>query len=62
LFSRWLSVPIAASLQAARSLAPIWSKVEHSPVSFEDTLSRARERTREILGELEIPTPKELDQ
>jgi hypothetical protein len=31
-------------------------------VSFEDTLSRARERTREILGELEIPTPKELDQ
>jgi len=62
LFNRWLSVPIATSLQAARSLAPIWSEAEHSAVSFEDTLSRARERTREILGELEIPPPKELDQ
>jgi propane monooxygenase small subunit len=62
LFSRWLSEPIAWSLQAARSLEPIWSEPEHTPVSFEDTLARARERTREILGELEIPTPKELDQ
>jgi propane monooxygenase small subunit len=62
LFSRWLSEPIAWSLRAARSLAPIWSEAENSPVSFEDTLARARERAREILGELEIPTPKELDQ
>jgi len=62
LFSRWLSEPIAMGLRAARSLAPIWSEAEHSPVSFEDTLSRARERVREILGEVGIPTPKELDQ
>jgi propane monooxygenase small subunit len=38
LFSRWLSEPIAMSLRAARSLAPIWSEAEHSPVSFEDML------------------------
>jgi propane monooxygenase small subunit len=62
LFSRWLSEPIAWSISAARSLAPIWDEAEQSPVSFEDTLARARERAREILGELEIPTPKELDQ
>jgi propane monooxygenase small subunit len=62
LFSRWLAEPIAWSLRAARSLASIWSEPEHSPVSFEDTLSRARERVRELLGELDIPTPKELDQ
>ena len=47
---------------AARSLAPAFSEAENSPVTFEDTLSRARERVRGILGELEIPTPKELDQ
>lgn len=62
LFSRWLSEPIAMSLRAAKSLAPIWSEAEHAPVSFEETLTRARERVREILREVDIPTPKELDQ
>lgn len=60
LLEQWLAEPIAQSLQAARSLAPIWSEAG-SPVSFEDTLSRARERVRGILTELDIPTPKELD-
>ncbi len=58
----WLSRWIPASLKAARSLEPIWSEAEHSPVTFEDSLARTRERAREILGELDIPTPKELDQ
>jgi propane monooxygenase small subunit len=62
LFSRWLSEPIAMSLRAAQALAPIWSEAEHSPVSFEDTLTRARERVHEILREIHIPAPKELDQ
>jgi propane 2-monooxygenase small subunit len=62
LFGRWLSEPIALSLRAARALAPIWSEAERAPVSFEDTLTRARERVRGILGEVDIPTPKELDQ
>jgi propane 2-monooxygenase small subunit len=62
LFSRWLAEPIALSLRAARSLEAIWTQAEHIPVSFEETLARARERVRGILGELNIPTPKELDQ
>jgi propane monooxygenase small subunit len=62
LFSRWLAEPIAMSLKAAQSLAPIWSEPEHAPVSFEDTLTLARDRVREILSEIHIPTPKELDQ
>lgn len=62
LFGKWLSQWIPESLAAARSLAPIFSEAESSPVTFEDTLSRARERVRAILGEVEIPTPKELDQ
>jgi propane 2-monooxygenase small subunit len=61
LFARWLSEPIAMSLRAARSLAPIWSEAERCPASFEDTLRDARERVRAILSELDIPTPKELD-
>ncbi|MBV9050562.1 MAG: hypothetical protein JOY58_20030, partial [Solirubrobacterales bacterium] len=58
----WLSQWVPTSLKAARSLEPIFSEAENSPVTFEDTLTRARERVRETLGELEIPTPKELDQ
>ena len=61
-FSRWLSEPIAMSLRAASSLGAIWSEAEHTPVSFEETLTRARKRVHEILRELDIPTPKELDQ
>jgi propane monooxygenase small subunit len=62
LFGGWLSEWIPASLAAARSLEPIWTEAEITPVTFEDSLARARERVRAILGELDIPTPKELDQ
>jgi propane 2-monooxygenase small subunit len=62
LFTRWLATPIDMSLRSARSLEAIWQQAEHAPVGFEETLSRARERVRSILEELDIPTPKELDQ
>jgi propane monooxygenase small subunit len=58
----WLSEWIPVSLNAARSLAPVWDEPEQSPVDFEDSLARSRERLRETLGELKIPIPKELDQ
>lgn len=61
LFTRWLSRCGALSLRAARSLAPIWSEADRSPVSFEDTLKSACERLREILVELDVPVPVELD-
>jgi propane 2-monooxygenase small subunit len=57
----WLSEPIAMSLRAARSLAPIWSEAEHSPVSFTSELARVRERLRAILVELDIQPPEDLD-
>jgi propane monooxygenase small subunit len=62
LISGWLSEPIALGLKAAGALEGIWDQAEYTPVSFEDSLSRVRERVRAILTELEIPTPKELDQ
>ena len=61
LFSSWLEEPIADSLSAARALEPIWSVADATPGRFDDALSRARERVRGILDELDIPTPKELD-
>jgi propane monooxygenase small subunit len=60
LFTRWLSGAIAMSLRSARSLAPIWSQADHSPVSFEDALSRARERVHDALVELDIQVPEVL--
>jgi propane monooxygenase small subunit len=61
-FSRWLSEPITLCLEAARSLEQVWNQAEHAPVSFAEVFNRQRDRVREILDELEIPTPKELDQ
>jgi propane monooxygenase small subunit len=61
LFSRWLAQPLTWCLQAARALEGVWQQAEATPVSFEDSLERARGRVRALLDELEIPTPKELD-
>ena len=61
LFERWLAEPIAMSLRAARALAPIWSEAERSAASVDDTLASARERLRNVLAELAIPAPQELD-
>jgi propane monooxygenase small subunit len=61
LFSSWLEVPIAEAISAARGLEPIWSEADNTPGTFDDALTRARERVRGILDELDIPTPKELD-
>jgi propane 2-monooxygenase small subunit len=61
LFSRWLAEPIAMSLRAARALAPIWTEAEGSGRSFDDALASARDRLRNVLAELAIPAPQELD-
>jgi propane monooxygenase small subunit len=61
LFSSWLEVPIAEAISAARALEPIWSEADNTPGTFDEALTRARERVRGILDELDIPTPKELD-
>lgn len=61
LFGRWLSEPVADCLRAAEALEALFDQAEHTPVSFAEALDRVRNRVREILAELEIPTPKELD-
>ncbi|HKN65217.1 MAG TPA: hypothetical protein VJW73_03015, partial [Gemmatimonadaceae bacterium] len=61
LFTRWLSVWVAASLRAARSLAPVFAKAECSPGDFDDALARARARLHEILLSLDIQAPDSLE-
>jgi propane 2-monooxygenase small subunit len=61
LFTGWLSEPVEMCTAAARSLEELWNQAEHTPVSFEQAFNAARERVRELLDELEISTPKELD-
>lgn len=62
LFGRWLAQPTAMAVDAAHGLAEIWNQAEHTPESFDEAFARARDRVRGILGELDISTPKELDQ
>lgn len=61
LFTRWLTVWGAASLRAARSIAPVFSQAERSPGDFDDALARARARLREILRSLDIQAPDSLE-
>jgi propane 2-monooxygenase small subunit len=61
LLTRWLSVWVAASLRAARSLAPLFSQAERSPVDFNDALARVRARVHEILLSLDIQSPESLE-
>ena len=62
IMGEWVARWTPASVAAARALEPLWSEPEQQPVPFEEAFARARERTRTLLGELNIPSPKELDQ
>lgn len=62
LLGEWLARWAPLSIAAARALEPLWAEPEQQPVPFEEAFARARERTRALLGELNIASPKELDQ
>jgi propane 2-monooxygenase small subunit len=61
LLTRWLSEWVEVSLGAARSIAPLFSQAERSPVAFDDVLARARARLHEILIALDVQAPDSLD-
>jgi len=62
LMNTWLSDWTAKSIKAARAMQPLWSQPDAKPPRFEDGLDRAKNRFAGILGELNLPTPKELAQ
>jgi propane monooxygenase small subunit len=59
---QWLSAWVPRAITAARTLQPLWSQPEAKPPRFEDGLDQAKSRFTGILGDLGLPTPKELTQ
>src|SRR6202035_1451468 len=62
LLQQWLSVWVPRAISAARTLQPIWSQPEAKPPRFEDGLDAAKSRFAGILSDLNLDTPKELNQ
>ena len=52
LFNSWLAKHGALAREAASSLQPIWSQPQSRPSSFEDAQAAAKNRIKEIVGEL----------
>jgi propane 2-monooxygenase small subunit len=57
----WLSHWVPRCLEAARTMAPLWSLPDMKPRTFEHALDRARNRFAGIVTELGLERPKELD-
>jgi propane 2-monooxygenase small subunit len=62
LMNQWVGTWVARCIEAARGLQPLWSQPDHKPARFEDALDRSKSRFNDILSDLHLETPKELDQ
>jgi propane 2-monooxygenase small subunit len=62
LMQGWLAKWVPQCLEAARTLQPIWSQVDHKPPRFEDSLDRSKSRFAGIVSDLGLEIPKELKQ
>jgi propane monooxygenase small subunit len=57
----WLETWVPICLNAARTLQPLWSQPDSKPPRFEDGLDRAKSRFADIVTEIGLQTPKELN-
>ncbi len=62
ILQQWLATWTPRCIAAARRLQPLWSQPDSKPPRFEDGLDRAKSRFAEILEDLSLDTPKELNQ
>lgn len=60
--NEWLQTWVPMSLHAAQELQPIWSQPHEKVISFSDSFTAAKSRLRDILHDLDLESPKELDQ
>jgi propane monooxygenase small subunit len=58
----WLTKWVPQTLEAARTLQPLWSQPDFKPPRFEDGLDRAKNRFSGIVSDLGLQVPKELGQ
>lgn len=62
LFGRWLSTWVPRCLDAAHALQPIWSQPAEKTRTFADSLAATKEKFAQLLEEIGLDVPKELDQ
>jgi propane 2-monooxygenase small subunit len=62
LMQGWLAKWVPQCIEAARTLQPVWSSIDHKPPRFEDSLDQAKSRFSGILSDLGLSTPEELKQ
>lgn len=61
LFGSWLSVWVPKCLAAANALQPIWSQPADKVRTFAESLDAAKEKFSQLLEEIGLDIPKELD-
>ncbi|GLY67922.1 aromatic/alkene monooxygenase hydroxylase subunit beta [Amycolatopsis taiwanensis] len=61
LFGRWLAKWVPPCLEAAHALQPIWSQPAEKTLTFADSLSAAKEKFAQLLEEIGLDVPKELE-
>lgn len=61
LFGEWLATWVPKSLDAARTLQPIWSQPAEKTRTFADSLAATKEKFAQLLDEIGLDVPKELD-
>lgn len=62
LFEGWLATWVPKAVAAAHALQPIWSQPAEKTVTFAESLHAAKDKFRQLLDEIGLDTPKELDQ
>ncbi|RSM72959.1 toluene hydroxylase [Amycolatopsis sp. WAC 01375] len=62
LFGEWLATWVPRCLDAALALQPIWSQPSDKARTFADSLSATKEKFAQVLEEIGLDVPKELDQ
>ena len=60
LMQGWLDEWVPVSLEAGRKLQPIWSQPSEKVVRFEDSLERSKHRIGDLLEDLTLEIPKEV--
>ena len=61
LFSGWLATWVPKALEAAHALQPIWSQPAEQTRTFADSLDAAKEKFVQLLEEIGLDVPKELE-
>lgn len=62
LFNSWLAKWVPQALEAATALQPIWSQPVDKVRTYAESMASAKEKFSQLLGEIGLDVPKELDQ